>query len=100
MEQQTQEALDLNFTKEDFTQVEGPAAEALLKMVAFHEIERTKDKALQKMLSLKYQVVCDETAIVGVMKQANKATGEPEESVVKFGRETFKSVQQDYDSKD
>ena len=45
--------------------------------------------ARQKELSLQYQVLCDHTAIVGVMKQTNKATGELQESEIKFGKEAL-----------
>ena len=34
--------------------------------------------------SIKYQVVCDDTAIIGVCKQENSATGEVLESTIKF----------------
>lgn len=43
-------------------------------------------------MSLKYQVLCDQTAIVGVMKQENKSTGEVKQVDIKFGTE---SLQQD-----
>ena len=36
---------------------------------------------------MKYQVLCDTTAIIGVMKQADKVTGELIESTIKFGKE-------------
>lgn len=38
--------------------------------------------------SLKYQVICDDTALVGVIKQTDKATGELKEVNVKFERNT------------
>ena len=34
-------------------------------------------------------MLCDHTAIVGVMKQTNKATGELQESEIKFGKEAL-----------
>ena len=37
-------------------------------------------------MSKKNQVLCDDTAIVGVCKQENKTTGEVVESTIKFGK--------------
>ena len=37
--------------------------------------------------SVKYQVLCDETAMVGVIKQKSKKTGKMEEITVTFGQE-------------
>ena len=37
-------------------------------------------------MSIKYQVLCDETALVGVMKQTVKATGEVQETNIEFGK--------------
>ena len=37
-------------------------------------------------MSVKHQVICDVTAMVGVMKQENKATGEMQETIIKFGK--------------
>jgi len=57
----TQEALNLEFSKADFQQVQGEtAAQNLFKFVAFHEIEKLKlhERERQKELSLKYQVLC------------------------------------------
>ena len=34
-------------------------------------------------------MLCDETAIVGVMKQADKATGELKETTIEFGKDTL-----------
>lgn len=39
-------------------------------------------------------MLCDHTAIVGVMKQANKATGELQESEIKFGKEALPDEQE------
>jgi len=36
--------------------------------------------------SIKYQTLCDETALIGVIKQTEKATGEVKEFDVKFGK--------------
>ena len=48
------------------------------------EIDKTGDRGRQKQLSLKYQVLSEATAIVGVLKQPNKATGEMEQSTLSF----------------
>lgn len=77
--------LDLNFTQGDFTEVHGLAATNLLKIAANSTIESPSCSSSEaKELSLKYQVLCDQTALVGVMKHTEKATGELKESVIKF----------------
>lgn len=38
-------------------------------------------------MSLEYQILCDETAIIGVMKQADKNSGEMQETMIEFSRE-------------
>ena len=50
--------------------------------------------------SLKYQVLCDETAIVGVMKQTDKSTGELQTSTIKFTKSTFEAAQPEDDRED
>ena len=45
-------------------------------------------------MSLKHQVLCEETAIVGVMKQENKTTGEVQESTIKFGKSQFEVAEE------
>ena len=37
-------------------------------------------------MSLKYQVLCESTAIIGVCKQENKTSGEIQESTIEFGK--------------
>ena len=83
----TQEALSMEFSKDEFQEVQGEEASNLLKMAAHFEIEKETDPAKQKELSLKYQILCDETAIVGVMKQKDKAAGEMQETTIEFSRE-------------
>ena len=70
------EALNLNFQKSDFVEVKGNAADNLVKMAANKEILDCGDMNVAKELSLKYQVLCDQTAIFGVMKQTDKVTGD------------------------
>ena len=56
----------------------GAASEALFKMAALdrinHDESLTKPQKVE--LSVKYQVLCDETAMVGVLKRLDKATGQ------------------------
>lgn len=75
----------MRFTEQDFYEIQGPSAANLLKIAASNAIGKlggNPDRA--KQLSIKYQVLCDETAIIGVMKQKNQSTGELKESTIKF----------------
>lgn len=49
-------------------------------------IEKSSDEKSKVDASIKYQVVCDETALVGVVKQKEKSTGELKVVEVEFGR--------------
>ena len=81
----------------DFTKVENEqAAEALIKMAAWRMIEKEKTSEKRKELSLEYQVLSEETAIVGVLKQENKATGELQSSTIEFKKEAVQ-VQEEED---
>ena len=81
----------------DFTKVENEqAAEALIKMAAWRMIEKEKTSEKRKELSLEYQVLSEETAIVGVLKQENKATGELQSSTIEFKKEAIQ-VQEEED---
>ena len=93
----TRQALDLCFTKDDFKEVTGEAAQTLHKMAVFNELESSRLESNQDKidLSIKYQVLCDLTAIVGVQKQAHKATGELVESEIKFGKEANNAEQEE-----
>lgn len=86
-EEGSQQAVAMQFSKDDFFQVEGQEALVLFKMAAFEHIKKEKDPAKRKEMSLMHQILCDETAIVGVLKQAKKASGEMNESVIEFKRE-------------
>ena len=71
------EAMNLEFSKVDFEKItSSQAADALIKLAAHRIIEQTKDKDEISHLSIKYQVLSDETAIVGVMKLNDKISGE------------------------
>ena len=54
----------------------------LFKMAAYDKIEKETNASTRISLSTKYQVVCDDTAIVGVLKQPDKASGELIESKI------------------
>jgi len=56
--------------------VQGQAAKNLIKIAAHNTIQNLGETDEAKQLSLKHQVICDQTAIVGVLKQADKATGD------------------------
>ena len=71
---ETHQKVELEFTAANFKKVEGCSAEALFKMAAFNKIEKSQNEA-KVNLSIKYQVLCNETAIIGVLKQQDKATG-------------------------
>ena len=49
-------------------------------------IEKSQDEKSKVDASIKYQVVCDQTALVGVVKQKEKSTGELKVVEVEFGR--------------
>jgi hypothetical protein len=44
--------------------------------------------------SVKYQVLCDQTAFVGIVKQKDKATGQMQEFAVEFGKKASVVVKQ------
>ena len=80
----------------DFTKVENEqAAEALIKMAAWRMIEKEKSGERRKQLSLEYQVLSEETGIVGVLKQADKATGELQSSTIEFKKEVVQAPQEE-----
>ena len=57
-------------------------------MAVFQMIQNEATKEEQKVLSIENQILCDETAIVGVLKQTDAATGE-----IAMSRIEFKKVQ-------
>lgn len=79
------EHINLEFTKADFLEVEdAETAENMMKVVAFDKINRAESADERKRFSLEYQVLCEETAIVGVLKQQDKSSGEMVESTIAF----------------
>ena len=67
-------------------QVAGEAAQGLFKYAALGKINDTQSAADRSALSVAYQTLCDDTALVGVIKQQDKATGELKEMTVNFDR--------------
>lgn len=61
----TKSPISLEFGFQDFKEVTGEAAEDLFKFAALRKIEESSEKA---KLSVKYQVLVKETAMVGVIK--------------------------------
>jgi len=91
----------LELTKNDFRLVEGDMALTMFKMAAFDKIQSLSldseaRKAEKKNLSIKHQVLCDETAIVGVMKQVDNSSGELIEVDLNFVKETIHDASLDY----
>ena len=64
----------MSFTKADFVKIEDQvAAEGLFKLGVLHHIEKSEGSEgltteLKEALSIKHQVLCDETAIIGVLQ--------------------------------
>jgi len=80
----TKEPINMQFTGLDFSEVTGEAGETLVKFAALKQIQATADVKQQVVLSLKYKVLCDQTAMVGVIKQDKKSIFDIREVVVKF----------------
>lgn len=67
-EAESGDSLNLEFRLDMFKKLEGAAATALFKMAAYHKIEEETEDEKKIKISVKHQVVCDQTAIVGVLK--------------------------------
>ena len=61
-------------------------------MAAFHRLEQEKGSQ-QVQSSVKYQVLCDQTAIVGVLKQTDKQTGNLQTSTIEFTKSTYEAAE-------
>ena len=73
----TGEKLEASASMADFIKVEDPKfASALFKQAAYDKIQESKSKQKQIELSQKYQVLCEHTSLIGVIKQKKKPTGE------------------------
>ena len=64
----TGEPINLQFTPAEFVEIGADQAESLFKLCAVKA-------GLTTETSIKYQVVCDSTAMVGMIKQKNKNAG-------------------------
>ena len=66
----------MQFPASEFRAVEaGSASISLFKMAAQDRINKQQTANLKEAISVKYQVLCDETALVGVIKETDPATG-------------------------
>ena len=75
----TKEPIDLKFDKNDFRKIEDKSyAQALFKSAANSMIKAFKNQSenVRKGMSIKYQVLSDETAMIGIIKQKDKASGD------------------------
>ena len=73
----TKQAINFTFASEEFREVEDFAlAQALFKSAANSEMRKVKGSSKEKNMSIKYQVLSGQTAMIGVIKQKDKATGD------------------------
>lgn len=87
----TQQPINLEFDATAFRRVEGEAAsKALFKMAAHEAIKTSSDV---EPISVKYQVLCKKTAMIGVVKQKEKVTGELKEFEQTFSKAVKRPVQ-------
>ena len=86
LDPKTKQPIALDFTANDFTVVTGESAKGLFKQAAHEKIQMLTDTAQKVEVSLKYQTLCDDTSLVGVIKQKDKASGEVKEMTVEFGK--------------
>ena len=61
------------------------AAQNLVKFVA-HEQIKILEGQTQKDMSLQFDVLCEQTALVGVVKQKDQSSGQIKESSIQFER--------------
>ena len=82
--------IDFQFTQNHFNMVgEGFG---LFKIAARDRIEFEYADAGKVQLSKKYQVLCDQTAFVGVIKQQDTATGQMLDFAIEIGKSITSSV--------
>lgn len=79
----TKQPIDLRFTAVDFVEATGAAAEDLFKFAALKQIQSCESVETRIKDSVRYQVLCDDTAMVGVIKQEASSMF-AKEIVVKF----------------
>ena len=77
-DQEMNQSLEYDFGQSDFEELTGQQADALFKIVAHRKIidPNHYDKAKKLQLALKHQVLSDQTAVIGVFKQEDIASGE------------------------
>ena len=76
----TQQPINLQFTADEFVETRAEDAVGLFKLCAMK-------MGLTTQSSIKYQVLCDTTAMIGVVKQKGKNVGELEQiDTVQFGK--------------
>lgn len=78
----TLQPINMSFESSHFDRVE--EGFGLFTLAAREQMSKESSQALE--LSLKYQVLCDQTAFVGVVKQKDKATGEMIDFNIEFGK--------------
>ena len=86
----TKNPINLNFTSSHFDKVESTG---LFQLAAKAKITKNIDKVA---LSKKYQVLCDQTAFVGVIKQKDKTTGQMIDYFIEFGQNVVSKQKQKF----
>ena len=89
--------IDLTFTKVDFKRIEDEeAAQGLFKMAVFNVINNTglSSKA-KEILSVRHQVLCDQTAIIGVKQQENDTIEASQKFDIQFGMTEFERLEEE-----
>lgn len=88
----TNKPISLEFGREDFELSDMP----IFKMAAFEKIKTlSKDKSEQNKLSIKYQVLAPGTAMIGVLKNKKKATGDLVSSTIHMGNKMMSEEEQE-----
>ena len=78
----------MSFTAQDFVEVQDESAKSsLIKFAAFKQLSQLTTNSDKIPMSIKYQVLCDATAMVGVLKNpAEKSSFFTKEVVVCFSK--------------
>ena len=87
----TNQPINLEFNSGDFVQVSEQQSLNLFKIAAMNLPELTQDQAI------KYQVLSDTTAFIGVVEQENTDGGEAEEiETIQFGRGVVRTAEPEF----
>jgi hypothetical protein len=78
----TNQPLSLSYESASFEESDLP----LFKLAAAQKLKNIPVND-QVAVSLKYQVLCEQTAMVGVVKQKDKSTGEMQSYTIQAGRQ-------------